>query len=204
MAEKVDKAGSWWLTLPGLLTGAAAVVTAVTGLLLGLHQVGWIGADDASGSKGTTPPPVAVGTPPAADATTPSATANAGVDMPAGEGFAVDIPLNESVKSGTVAYSVSAATAEPDIDRSLRLSFTVRAVNSGRYDLGLWDRSFRVVVGGDSYAPTSGLDKIVHGDSTGTGQVDFVIPADTTDAKLVFRFLEGDRSVPFAVKASAG
>jgi hypothetical protein len=200
MAEQSNKAGSWWLTLPGLLTGAAAVVTALTGLLLGLHQVGWIGgADDPSTSSQTT----AVATPRATSTATQTANQNAGVDAPAGDQVTVDVPLNQTYKSGTVAYSVTAATAEPDVDGFVRLSFTIHAVNSGRYDMNFWDRSFRVVAGAESYAPTPGLDDIVHGDATGTGTVEFVIPAAVTDAKLVISFLEGERSVSFTVATPA-
>jgi hypothetical protein len=198
--EKTDKAGSWWLTLPGLLTGGAAVVTAVTGLILGLHQVGWLGDDGVSASKDT--PPAAVSSPPSTQGDSPAPAGATGA--PAGGRFAVAIPLNTSYKSGTVAYSVTAATAEPDVDDQLRLTLTVRAVNSAPYDMGLWDRNFGVVVGADSFAATSGLNKIVHGNSTGSGQAVFVLPANTTDAKLVFRFLEGDRTVPFTVTPSAG
>ena len=36
---KESKSQSWWLTVPGLLTGVAAVITAVTGLAVGLHQI---------------------------------------------------------------------------------------------------------------------------------------------------------------------
>jgi hypothetical protein len=201
MADQAEKGGSWWLTLPGLLTGAAAVVTAVTGLLLGLHQVGWLGDDGGSGSKEA--PPAAARTAPTTPAATVSAEANAGVGVPAGEQLAVDLPLNRSYKSGTVAYSVTGATAEPDVDNQLRLSFTIHAVNSGRYDLNFWDRSFRVVAGAESYAPTSGLDDIVHGDATGTGTVEFVIPAAVTEAKLVFRYVEGERTVPFTISGQA-
>jgi len=197
VAEKADKPGSWWLTLPGLLTGGAAVVTALTGLLLALHQVGWLDDDGVSASRGT--PPAAVSTSP----TTAGPTAgNTGTTV--GEGFAVGIPLNTTYKSGTVAYSVSAATAEPDIDDQLRLTLTIRVVNTAAYDLGLWDRNFGVVVGTDLYAATSGLNKIVHGNSTGSGQAVFVLPDSTRDATLVFRFLEGERSVPFTITKSAG
>ena len=200
MAEKADKPGSWWLTLPGLLTGGAAVVTALTGLLLALYQVGWLDDDGVSASKGTQPAAVSAPSPTQAASPTPS-----GVDgAPAAERYAVAIPLNTGFRSGTVAYSVTAATAEPDVDDQLRLTLTIRAVNTARYDLGLWDRNFGVVVGADSYAATSGLNKIVHGDSTGSGQVEFVLPADTTAANLVFRFLEGDRTVPFTISKSAG
>ncbi len=40
--------GSWWSTLPGVLTGIAAVVTAVSGLLVAAHQAGLLGGRWAS------------------------------------------------------------------------------------------------------------------------------------------------------------
>lgn len=197
MAEKADKPGSWWLTLPGLLTGGAAVVTALTGLLLALHQVGWLDDDGLSASKGT--PPAVVSTSP------PTAGPTAGkTGTTVGEGFAVGIPLNTSYKSGTVEYSVTAAAAAADVDSRVRLSFTIRAANSDDYDMGFWDKNFRVVAGADSYAPTSGLNQIVKGKATGSGQLEFVLPASTTDATLVFRFAEGERTVPFTITKSAG
>ena len=44
------KPQSWWHTLPGILTGAAAAITAVTGLLAILVQQGVIGGKDKSAS----------------------------------------------------------------------------------------------------------------------------------------------------------
>src|SRR5437870_11722585 len=35
-----EKSGSWWLTMPGILTGIAAIVTAVAGLVGILYQNG--------------------------------------------------------------------------------------------------------------------------------------------------------------------
>jgi len=34
------KSQSWWKTIPGILTTVTAMVTAVTGLIVALHQVG--------------------------------------------------------------------------------------------------------------------------------------------------------------------
>jgi hypothetical protein len=34
--------GSWWATLPGLVTALAALLTAVGGLLVTLNQIGWL------------------------------------------------------------------------------------------------------------------------------------------------------------------
>ena len=48
-------AGGWWSTLPGIITGAAAVITAVTGLIIALKSAGLL-------DPGTpTPPPPVTG-----------------------------------------------------------------------------------------------------------------------------------------------
>lgn len=39
MGSKKSQAQSWWQTVPGILTGLAAVITAVTGLIIGLRQI---------------------------------------------------------------------------------------------------------------------------------------------------------------------
>jgi hypothetical protein len=39
--ENGSKPKGWWHTLPGVLTAAAAVITAITGLIVGLHQAGF-------------------------------------------------------------------------------------------------------------------------------------------------------------------
>ena len=43
MADEPSKSGSWWSTLPGLFTAAAAVITAATGLVAILSQTGVLG-----------------------------------------------------------------------------------------------------------------------------------------------------------------
>lgn len=43
MADEPVKGGSWWATIPGILTASAAVITAATGLLAILAQNGVLG-----------------------------------------------------------------------------------------------------------------------------------------------------------------
>src|SRR5215471_17777126 len=38
--ELESESKKWWQTLPGLLTAAAGIITAFTGLLLAMHQIG--------------------------------------------------------------------------------------------------------------------------------------------------------------------
>ena len=57
--DKEEKTSPFWTTLPGILTGVAALVTAITGLTLGLYQYGVLGSkQDAVGKptrSGTSP-----------------------------------------------------------------------------------------------------------------------------------------------------
>lgn len=54
MSTEPETAG-WWRTLPGALTATAGVVTALTGLIVALHQTGIIGSD-ASATHGVEHP----------------------------------------------------------------------------------------------------------------------------------------------------
>lgn len=43
MTDSTPASGSWWKTVPGMLTAAAALISAVTGLLVALNQGGLLG-----------------------------------------------------------------------------------------------------------------------------------------------------------------
>lgn len=75
MTDNEPKAGSWWSTMPGILTGIAALVTAVAGLLAAIGQFGWL---DPKPDEGPTDKPAIAGVqaaPLAAPATAPSPAA---------------------------------------------------------------------------------------------------------------------------------
>lgn len=211
MADEPKKSAepgrTWWLTLPGLLTATATLLTALTGLLLGLQKLGWIGGDEAGPARQS---PAAASSP----LTGPSARSPAGLptvsprssdaSSPGNSGteYSVEVDLGQSYRSGNVAYKVTAVGAEADTDATLRLTFHVKASNTGRFDINFWDDSFRLDVGADRYAPVSGLDEIVAADSTGTGDVVFVVPSQTTAASLVLKFAQGEKTVPFTISPS--
>ncbi len=50
-ADQGEKRSGFWTTLPGILTGAAALVTAIGGLTLGLYQYGVLGAKQGQTGK---------------------------------------------------------------------------------------------------------------------------------------------------------
>ena len=46
-----EQSGGFWRTLPGVLSAIAALVTALTGLVIGLNQIGLFGSDDTPTSN---------------------------------------------------------------------------------------------------------------------------------------------------------
>jgi hypothetical protein len=93
---------NFWTTLPGILTGIAAVVTAVTGLIVGVSQLGWLesraGRPEATGTTARaerTRPESGPGPAPGS-ATTASAAA---ADDPAKEATVVITAQDGSVTS---------------------------------------------------------------------------------------------------------
>jgi hypothetical protein len=100
-------------------------------------------------------------------------------------------PLAEVAHTGLI-YTLISANVTPlgNTNSELRLRF--QFANYGRYDANAWDASFRLVVAGQTLAPTGGLNELVPGRSLRNGIVTFTIPATAT-GKAVVRILDGER-----------
>ena len=57
---KKPRSQSWWSTLPGMLTGAAGIITAATGLFVALHQAGFFQTVKQSNPREANPPDIVV------------------------------------------------------------------------------------------------------------------------------------------------
>ncbi len=71
MPDEPSKSHSWWQTLPGILTAVAAILTASTGLILALNNVGVFSRDSTPASPTPTPTVVLSASTPAKRATIP-------------------------------------------------------------------------------------------------------------------------------------
>ncbi|MFC8501973.1 hypothetical protein ACFUC1_06405 [Pedococcus sp. NPDC057267] len=192
----------WWSTLPGVMTAIAALITAATGLLLGLNQVGWLSASSTpQTSAASTRVPSVPGLTPSPSVAAASGSAQvSGAPSSATSGYKVSIPLNREFRVGDISYEVLAATARPDADGKLALVMSVRGRSYRAYDANFWDASFAVTVGEDVVPASGGLDELLHANATQRGDVLFVVPADTRDAVLTLRFQGGEtRTVPFRI-----
>ena len=188
-----EKPTNWWATLPGLLTAAAAVITAVTGLLLGLGQLGvFDGGRPAATASGS----------PAAGRSQPGVPPQPSGNLTgAGEsaGWTVALPAERKYRSADVEYEILDARVRPDVTGKVALTFTVRCTNHGRYDVNFWDSTFRLNAGGVNHSPDSGLNDLVAGDASKSGDVRFTVPADTRGALLRIKFAQGEGTAQLSI-----
>jgi hypothetical protein len=187
------------------MTAIAGLLTAVTGLVLGLHEIGVLGASEPA------PPSVAadVEDTDSDDARAPrppasAASSSSSPTAPPDPLYETTVPLGRSMRSGETSYEILGSEVRPDAEGMIALSLLLRMTNHRDYSDNFWDASFRLVVGDETYAPSSGLNELVAGGATGRGTVLFVFPDTTREAELLITVTgSGSLSVPFEVRPIA-
>lgn len=194
--NKTSTGSSWWQTMPGILTGLAAIVTAVTGLIVAFNHTGSRGeqvsqaatASPTSGAptSGASSSPAAAQQPPP-----PSGTASGAQPVP--------LPELHQVKlaGGNVVITILSAQVEPiDLERR-SLKLRVRYLNAGSYSGNFWSSSFRALVDDVPRAPTNFLDDVVASDSAKDGDVVFEFPVSVKDFVLQIGSGDDKSRIPF-------
>jgi len=187
MSEKPEATPSWWLSLPGVLTGLAAIITAVTGLIVAFNHT-------SSRSEDVKPAPVSESV-----GARPGSPAEAHPPGPAGGAQRVALPAVNRVRlaGGAAVITILSAEIEPiDLERR-SLKFGVRYTNGGRYPSNFWSSSYRLIVADVPRAPTNLLDEVVPADSSKDGEVIFEVPASTKDVVLQISSGEERSRLPF-------
>ncbi|BDT68129.1 hypothetical protein os1_23110 [Comamonadaceae bacterium OS-1] len=196
--DEDPKSKSWWNTLPGVLTAVAAVIAAVTAPVSTLHQTGWIGAKASTSQPSSTQPPTSsppsVSPPPAPTAAPASGSAPGSIALPAQTTFTY----------GKLSYQLLAARVGHPTPDTLSLQFTVRMTSDDQYEANFWDASFRLRVNGLLQAPVSNLNKVVAGNSSTDGVVEFLVPSGTAKVELQMGEVgNGKPAVAIALPAGA-
>jgi hypothetical protein len=189
MSDKPESAQSWWQTIPGILTGIAAVVTAVTGLIVTFNHDR--GTDDKTAPSSSQS--VAAGGP--ARSPTAAAASNA-AGIANAQQVAIPSPNPLKLDGGSAVITLLSAQVEP-IDAERRsLKLHVRYTNAGRYPANFWSSSYRLIVDDVPRAPTNLLDEVVDGDSAKEGDVLFELPIAAKDVVLQITAGEDKSRVP--------
>jgi hypothetical protein len=186
---------SWWSTLPGILTGVAATVTALGGLVIAINNTGWFGSDE------TRPASHPVAEAPAADS--PDAAAAAPVASTATVNAAgsseVALPEQREYTLGSSVFTVLSASLGPRNTESKTLTLRLRMLNNSPYDANFWDRQFRLMIDGVPRAPESGLNMVVEGRAAGDGDVVFVVPVVARTATLRINHGDEQTDIPLGL-----
>jgi hypothetical protein len=183
-----------------MLTAVAALVTAVGGLLIAMHQVGLIGgrpprdplAADAAAADAR---PASKTAGDAAD----GAAASAGAPSAPGAPAPTITPATAEVRVGEYRYRILDTRVERAQDDSLELRLRVRLTNESRYPVNFWDDSFRLVADGVPLAPVGGLNLAVDGEAAKEGTVRFVFPASARELALRVSAYDMRGTVPLAI-----
>lgn len=159
----------WWQTLPGLLTAAAAAITALTGLLVAVHQIGCLNRSFPVASQ-TQSHPMGDSSHSTDAQGTPSSPANSLAPR------RLTLPDTTEVRSGEFVYKLLSARLSSYAPGKVSLRLAIRMTNNGRFDANLWAASFRLWVDESLQAPVNDLNEIVEPHSTNDAEVEFVIP----------------------------
>jgi hypothetical protein len=93
------------------------------------------------------------------------------------------LPRGGEAAVGSLVYELLEASVGAR-GRERALDLRIRVANHGRYDANFWDASFRLQIGGETYAPDSGLNEVVAAESTRENSVTFALPAAASAATL--------------------
>jgi hypothetical protein len=159
------------------LTAAAALLSALTGLIIAFDQLG-LGRDDDTAATTTagTPTGETARSEPVTTAPLPAAGAAA---------YRASLPDGATATIGELVYEILETRVERANPGELALDLLVRMRNNQDYDANFWDATFRLLVDGVPRAPNSGLNEVVAGRSADEGTVSFVVPESAADLVLL-------------------
>jgi hypothetical protein len=177
------KSQSWWTTLPGMLTGLAAAITAVTGLIVALHQAGIMRGWGGGSPAGTV-----------AHSASTTTSSQPGRSAPrsdhAAEG-SVSFPSNGEIQIGEgsdrLLFKVLSGGIEERSNDTLALRLKLRVSNYTRFPV-FCGSSMRLLVDEVPRAPVA----VTHFDTP-------IESASAQDGEAVFELPPGAHHVAFMV-----
>jgi hypothetical protein len=205
ISSEENKSQRWWQTVPGILTAAAGIITAVVGLLVTLHQIGLLGNkekpaflspssynDTTKRSEATAPSSTPAKTAEPSKTELPSVASKTFNDR--ARPYSVTFPSGTEVTLSNGTYKILAAQVDSRNTGKLTLKLSIRLTNTGIYPLLFWNNAFRLVIDGVPRAPISSVIETVEGRSAKEGDVMFEMP-DTAES-LVLSVARADLSGP--------
>ncbi len=221
MSEE-NKTPSWWQTMPGLLTGIAAIITALAGMTAVLYQNGVLGGKEKSSVQGQPPKAVVRPEPISPDSSQPLHPANAPstpsseptLDASKKTSSANTAPEKRSdpgsesqVQAGHLVYKILAtrlnqySVGKDGKSSKLALRVSIRVTDV----MGISDyvdrRTIRLLVDGAELLPENSINVAVYDKQMAETDVLFIIPARVNRVELlVGRSEDATAKIPIELK----
>ena len=219
MTDDEKTKGSWWQTVPGILTALAGVFTAAAGLLAALNQTGLFSIKEKSAPSSVVSSSDAVkrtqeAKPSAADPVKAESLARPQTQSdsvkPAAKSsvppYLITFPLGNEATLKNYGSEATFRILETDVttknNGKLSLKFVIRLTNKGRTALSFGSDSFRLQVDGVPRIPVSWLNDLVEGRSAKEADFLFEIPETAQTLELMVDTGQDTANIPLALKAA--
>jgi hypothetical protein len=171
---------SFWKTLPGIITGIAAIITAITGLVVALNGTGLFKKPAQTGKTETE-----IKKEPErqeSDSTNgPNKVAEPETTV---KKYAAKFTMNE-IKTETHEYKFLDVSVEPIRPATNSLKIKIRYTNNSNYSqANFWNEGFRISNDTLKIAPVGDLNELVDRHASLVGTVAFEIPNDVKNLIL--------------------
>ena len=183
--------------MPGILTAIAAVITALTGLLVAIQQAGWFDHHPRSAPEiGTSKSQPETSAPQSAGEAQASTGSRNDSQSPA-----LPLPQDVRIRSGEAVFELLSAHLEHDSPDRNTLLLTVRMTNNGSNPTNFWSASFRLVVDGVLRAPTTNLNELIAPHSSSDAKLEFEVPSNVSEVGLQMGEVgEGKPAIPISLR----
>ncbi|SDP76280.1 hypothetical protein SAMN05428975_2581 [Mucilaginibacter sp. OK268] len=180
---------NFWTTVPGIITGLAAIVTAITGLIVALNGAGLF-SKSATANKATTETKQEV---------------KKDVDSLAGKQAGPQKPVEKfkpvfamtTVKIEDHEYKILGSSLEAITPESNALKIEIKYKNNSNYSPAtFWNEGFRLAIDGSLTAPSGDLSELVERHAELAGTVTFEVPNNAKDLALHILDVGKDISIP--------
>ena len=187
-----------------MLTALAGVITAITGLIIALDQLGL-------GAAGKTPreAPTVTSQQGSEPPTTPVSTAPERQAAPSGAGRQLPLNLEAGVETkwqgGLVHIQVLSARLEPYNSEKNLLRFTIRHINNDNYPQAFSASQYRLLVDGVRREPVLNpfFYEGVGGRSAKEGEIGFEVPIGVSKVLLEIIHFQETESIPFDLTSAS-
>lgn len=181
---------NFWTTVPGIITGLAAIVTAMTGLIVALNGTGLFSKSAAANKVSSTE--------------TKQEVKNEADSLP-GKQAEPQKPVEKfkpifsmtSVKIEDHEYKILGSSLEAVTPESNALKIKIKYRNNSNYSPAtFWNDGFRLAIDGSLTAPSGNLSELVERHAELAGTVTFEVPNNAKDLALHILDVGKDVAIP--------